>query len=120
PFVNQHQLLKAYADDHWSEGNRALYATWPRFSTAAIENNLQSNTWFMRNGAFLRLKQVELGYTLPKSILKSLKLGMVRLYVSSGNVFLWSHFDLWDIEMGGNGLGYPIQRTFNFGINVDF
>lgn len=120
PFVNQQQLLKAYADNHWSEQNRNLYATWPRLSTTITDNNIQTSTWLMRNGAFLRLKQVELGYSLPEKILKSIHLSLMRIYVNSGNVFLWSHFDLWDIEMGGNGLGYPIQRTFNFGVNVEF
>lgn len=74
----------------------------------------------MRNGAFLRLKQLELGYTIPGKVLKPVHLSLARVYISSGNVFLWSRFNLWDVEMGGNGLGYPIQRTFNFGVNVEF
>lgn len=52
-------LAKVIADNHWSEGNRDANALWPRLSTYSISNNNQTNTWFMRNGAFLRLKQVE-------------------------------------------------------------
>jgi len=67
------QLLKAYAEDHWSEDNQNMYALWPRLSPTINENNAQTSTWFMRDGSFLRLKQVELGYTLPKSVQDKLR-----------------------------------------------
>ena len=75
----------------------------------------------MRNGAFLRLKSVELGYTLPKdSFVSKVKIASFRIYVSGTNLLNFSAFKLWDIEMGGNGLGYPIQKVFNLGVNVNF
>jgi TonB-linked SusC/RagA family outer membrane protein len=122
PFVGDKQLLKAYADDHWSEDDRDLYALWPRLSTtsAGNSNNSQTSTWFMRNGAFLRLKQVELGYDLPTSIKNTFSMEELRVYVSGRNLALLSVFDLWDVEMAGNGLGYPLQRVFNVGIEVSF
>lgn len=122
PGKPQNQLLKAYADSYWSEDNQDIYALWPRLSTTGIghNNNAQTSTWFMRNGAFLRLKQVELGYTLPGNTLKSLKMENFRVYLSSTNLFTWSKFNLWDVEMGGNGLGYPIQKVFNIGIQATF
>ena len=71
PFLNgQNALLKAYADDHWSEDNRNLYALWPRLSYEAVENNQKPSTRFMRNGSFLRLKSLEFGYTVPTNVLK--------------------------------------------------
>lgn len=120
--VLQNQLLKAYADSHWSEENQDLHALWPRLSTTTIgnENNSQRSTWFMRNGAFLRLKQVEIGYTLPESLTKKLFMQSLRIYVSGTNLFCWSAFDLWDVEMGGNGLGYPVQKVYNAGIQMNF
>jgi hypothetical protein len=45
---------------------------------------------------------------------------MMRFYVSGSNLFLWSKFKMWDPEMAGNGLGYPIQRVVNLGLNVKF
>jgi TonB-linked SusC/RagA family outer membrane protein len=69
PFHNETQLLKAYADNYWSEDNRNIYALWPRLSSTINSNNVQPSTWFMRDGAFLRLKSIELGYTLPKVVL---------------------------------------------------
>ncbi|SDE04815.1 TonB-linked outer membrane protein, SusC/RagA family [Mucilaginibacter pineti] len=118
PFNNQTQLLKAYADSHWSEDSRDVYALWPRLSPDINNNNNQTSTWFMRDGSFLRLKQVELGYKLPQSIQKSLHLSNFRVYVNASNLLNFSKFKLWDVEMGGDGLGYPIQRVFNVGLNM--
>ena len=119
--VTQNQLLKAYADDHWSEENRNVYALWPRLSAPGVsQNNSQTSTWFMRNGAFLRLKQVEIGYTLPKRISDRLRMSAPRIYVNGTNLLTFSKFGLWDVEMAGNGLGYPVQKVFNIGLNVGF
>src|SRR5690625_6047343 len=63
PFQNQTQILKGYAEEHWSEENQNLYALWPRLSSIVNENNTQRSTWFMRDGSFLRLKQLEFGYS---------------------------------------------------------
>ena len=122
PGKPQNQLLQAYADSYWSEDNQNINALWPRLSTTGIghNNNAQTSTWFMRDGAFLRLKQLELGYTIPAQTLKSLSMESFRLYLSSTNLLSWSKFDLWDVEMGGNGLGYPIQKVFNIGIQATF
>lgn len=115
--VYENALLKAYADDHWSEDNQNLYALWPRLSTTSVgnDNNSQKSTWFMRDGSFLRLKSVEIGYSVPKFIGSKL-----RIYLSGTNLLVFSKFKLWDPEMGGNGLGYPIQRVFNIGLNLSF
>jgi TonB-linked SusC/RagA family outer membrane protein len=122
PFINGHELLKAYADDHWSEDNQNLNALWPRLSTTAdgTTNNSQVSTWFMRNGSFLRLKQIEVGYTLPRQIAKRLFMKNFRAYFNGTNLFGWSEFKLWDVEMGGSGLGYPLQKIFNVGIQMSF
>ena len=114
------QLLKAYADDHWSEDNRNLYALWPRLSSVRNSNNSQQSTWFMRNGAFLRIKQVELGYTFPNRIIRRIGMDKLRIYANGTNLYTFTGFKLWDIEMGGDGLKYPNQRVFNFGIEVGF
>lgn len=122
PFVDETALLKVYADSHWSESNRDIYAIWPRLSINRNANNVGVlNTWFMRDGSFLRLKQIELGYAIPgKKWKEKLHIKNLRLYLSGTNLLLWSKFKTWDVEMGGNGLGYPIQRVFNAGINITF
>lgn len=134
PFINYHPssgdtdpgkivnnaLLKEYADSHWSEDNRDLYALWPRLSETVISNNTQTSTWFMRNGAFLRLKSVEFGYTLPTKLISRAKMTNLRLYFSGTNLLTFSKFKMWDPEMGGNGLGYPIQKVYNLGVQLSF
>ena len=120
PFQNQTQLLKAYADSHWSEANQNIYALWPRLTSTLNANNNQASTWFMRDGSFLRLKQVEIGYTIPGNWQKKFHLNQFRVYLSGTNLLLFSKFKLWDVEMAGNGFGYPIQKVINIGMNLTF
>ncbi|WP_256005286.1 TonB-dependent receptor [Pedobacter deserti] len=116
----QNQLLDVYANSYWSEENRNLYAIWPRLSATYNNNSNQTSTWFMRNGAFLRLKSVELGYTFPKRMTQRIQVQNLRLYGSATNLFTLSGFKYWDVEMAGDGLGYPVQRVFNLGLQLDF
>jgi hypothetical protein len=74
----------------------------------------------MRDGSFLRLKSVELGYTIPESTIQRLHVKNLRLYVSGTNLLSFSRFKLWDPEMAGNGLGYPIQKVYNIGLQLSF
>jgi TonB-linked SusC/RagA family outer membrane protein len=119
-YILQNQLLKVIADDHWSEDNGNLYSFWPRLSPNVNENNSQRSTWFMRDGAFLRVKQVEFGYTLPSKLGRRAHIDNLRFYVNGSNLFTFSNFKLWDIEMAGNGLAYPIQKVYNFGVQLGF
>ena len=108
-------LLKAYADDHWTPENQNLYALWPRLSENLVENNNQTSTWFMQDGSFLRLKSLEVGYTIPVK-----KLDRLRVYASATNLLTFSNFKLWDPEMAGNGVNYPIQKVVNLGLQINF
>ncbi|MGM9474846.1 SusC/RagA family TonB-linked outer membrane protein [Pedobacter sp. GSP4] len=121
PFINDSRaLIQAYADSHWSEDNRNLYALWPRLSTTNIANNSQISTWFMRNGALLRLKQVEVGYTLPSKFTQRFHIQKLRVYSNGSNLLTFSKFKMWDPELGGAAFNYPVQRVFNFGLQVNF
>jgi len=119
-YISKNQLLQAYADNHWSENNRDNHALWPRLSDKALSNNTQKSTWFMRDGSFMRLKSLEVGYSLPKDLIKHVGFTSARLYCSGTNLLTFSVFDLWDPEMAGNGLAYPIQKVYNFGVQVSF
>jgi len=120
PFADNNALLKAYADDHWSEDNRDIYALWPRLSPDVNINNAQPSTWWLRNGKFLRLKQLEIGYSLSKRLLDRCRLKTFRFYVNGSNLLSLTTFKLWDIEMAGDGLGYPVQRVINLGVQTTF
>jgi TonB-linked SusC/RagA family outer membrane protein len=120
PFFREQQLLKAYADSYWSETNRDIYALWPRLDENLNANNTQTNTWFMQDGGFLRLKQAEIGYSLPQKVIDRLKMEKVRFYATGSNLFVLSKFKLWDPELAGKGLEYPNQRVINVGVNLSF
>lgn len=112
------QLLQVWADSHWSEDNRDIYAKWPRLSSNIVRNNAQTSTWFMQDGAFMRLKSVELGYSIPEKKANKWGLTDLRLYVSGTNLMTFSKFKLWDPEMAWNGLGYPTQMVLNAGLQI--
>ncbi|MGN7787269.1 SusC/RagA family TonB-linked outer membrane protein [Niabella sp. 22666] len=115
------QVITEFADDHWTEANQNTYATYPRLGVSrnVIENNLQNSTWWLRNGAFLRLKSVELGYTVPAKFTKRAWISNARIYLSGLNLLTWAPFKTWDPEQGGNGFAYPIQKVYNIGINLN-
>ena len=120
PFVNNAQLLQAYANNHWSEENQNLYALYPRLSPIDNANNEVQSTWWMRDGSFLRLKSAEFGYSLPMKWVRKAYMQNARFYVNGLNLLTFSKFKLWDPEMAGQGFGYPIQRVFNVGLNINF
>ncbi len=119
-FIAENALIKEFSESYWSEENQDIYAVWPRLSTAPINNNTQVSSWFMRDGSFLRLKSFEFGYTFPKTFLDKYNLTTLRIYLSGSNIFTYSKFRMWDPEMGGRGLGYPVQKVYNVGININF
>ena len=120
--LSENGLLDAFAQDHWSEDNRNVYALWPRLSTEVVENNNQSSTFWLRDGSFLRLRQAEIGYDFlhDESLRKKLNIDRLRLYVTGTNLITWSKFKLWDPELKENGLNYPLQRVFNVGLQIGF
>ncbi|MDN3666741.1 SusC/RagA family TonB-linked outer membrane protein [Algibacter miyuki] len=115
----ENQILQAFADSHWSEDNQNSYALWPRLSTTAIENNNQRSTWWMRDGAFMRLKSLEIGYNFEPKKGGPFGMAAVRMYISGNNLVHWSQFKLWDPELRGSGLNYPLQRVVNIGLKVN-
>ncbi|WDF67059.1 TonB-dependent receptor [Sphingobacterium oryzagri] len=112
------RLIRAIENDYWSETNQNPYAFWPRLSTFDVPSNQRPSTWWMRNGSFIRLKNIEAGYNFGE--LKRLRVKSARLYFSAQNLFVISSFKLWDPEMRGNGLGYPLQSLYNFGGTISF
>ena len=120
PFINERNALDIIAQNHWSEDNPDPYAFWPRLSTQSVQNNQHQSTWWIRNGAFLRLKNVEIGYSIPGRILQRINADRMRFYLNGVNLMHFSQFKLWDPEMAGNGLGYPTQRVFNAGVQLSF
>jgi len=124
----------ALYDESWKTTNtpeQNAQANYPRPSIGGgigSSNNNQNSTFNQRNGAFIRLKNVEVGFTIPKSILNKTFLDSGRLYVAGSNLYTWSPFKLWDPEKGGyekdknpgDGSGYPPNRIISVGFNCKF
>jgi TonB-linked SusC/RagA family outer membrane protein len=113
-------LLQAIADDYWSESHPNPNAFWPRLSNnPSYTNNFRTSTWWLRDGSFLRIKNIELGFALPQKLLNKWHIPDARIYVNGSNLYTFTKFKTWDTEMGTRGLNYPVQRVFNVGININ-
>ncbi len=120
-------FLKSFYDQRWTEDNRDT--DFPRTFNRNDEYWVSSenlNTFWIRKTDYVRLKNVELGYTLPASLMNKLHLTTVRIYVSGLNLFTISpDYKDYDPEMeskgdGFAGQGYPLQKIINTGISVQF
>lgn len=103
----------------WHEGNKQN-AKYPRVSESSNNNNQKYSNVFLRDGSFLRLKNVELGYTLPKSLTSKSFINSARIYLTGSNLLTFSKFKLWDPERGGGqGAAYPPNRSISIGFQVN-
>ena len=107
--------------DRWTADNQDPYAFWPRLTYGPNLNNYRASTWWKKDMRFLRCKTIEVGYTLNTQWLKNLYVKNLRVYVSGNNLFCLSGFKLWDPELGtGDGLKYPMNRSVQFGLDINF
>lgn len=105
----------SYAFDRWTPTNQE--SKYPRLSTVANANNNQANTVWLRSSDYLKLRNIELGYTLPENILKNWKITNIRVYARGMNLFTFSReIDFIDPE---NMSGYPSMKSVNLGVNVN-
>jgi hypothetical protein len=96
----------------------------PIISTSDNNGNFNASDFYIENGSYLRIRNVTLGYSLPKSLTEKLKTGGVRIYATANNLFTITKYSGFDPEIGmdNNGLDvgrYPQARSFILGINVN-
>lgn len=107
---------------YWSEKNtpeQNAAAIYPRLTYANVNASYAMSDYWLFNGKYFRLKNITLGYSLPKAWIEKATLNQVRLYVSANDLFCVSNFpDGWDPEMGTSS--YPITTSLLFGISVNF
>jgi len=122
-----------YTDHFSANGNSPYYLTerawtlentnaeYPRLSTVANGNNAWQSSWWVVNGEYLRLKNVNLSFTLPADLLSRTPFSGLRLYVAGTNLLTFSHFKYVDPESPSVSNGYyPQQKTYSLGLNVTF
>lgn len=123
PGTGQGTMGNIYANynDRWTEENPSQDVFWPRLSYGPNSHNQQYSSFFKKDMSFLRLKTIELGYTLPQKWTRTFGCNNARLYVSGNDLFKVSKFKLWDPELStATGMKYPFTRSFMFGVELKF
>ena len=124
-------IFKGTLDNRWVDSETAAKlgiqanedpnATYPRLSYGGNSNNDRNSTFWLRDGRYLRLKNIDIGYTLPKRIVNAIHFQSIRVYVAGTNLFfLHKKFDTWDPEsLQPRGEDYPITKAITAGLQVN-
>lgn len=108
-------------NDRWTPENPSQDVFWPRLHYGSTSHSSVSSTWWLKNMSFLRLKNIELGYSLPKAWTDKMHLKGLRVFVSGNDLVTFSGFKLWDPELDTRtGLKYPTMKSVQFGIDLNF
>ena len=108
-------------DNRWTPENPRQDVFWPRMGDKAVANNEQASTWWLRDMSFLRLKNLELGYTLPQRWTTKIGIRSCRLFARGTNLLTFSDFKLWDPELETtDGLRYPQMKSVSVGFSINF
>lgn len=122
----QNALADAYEKAWMKEGDNAMY---PRITNSDSNNNMRASSFYVENGSFMRLQNLQVGYTLPGSLIAKTKLfNSCRFYVSGQNLFTLTGYSGLDpeigtgspLDMGVDNTRYPTSRTVIFGVNLQF
>ncbi|WP_106829405.1 TonB-dependent receptor [Parabacteroides pacaensis] len=115
------QIYEDVAENRWNEFTRNPDSKYPRMSMVSNANNSQSSTFWLRDMSFIRLKNAEIGYSLPRELVRKAGLSTLRFYVQGVNLFTLSEFKLWDPELNtDHGNIYPQMRNVIIGMNLNF
>ena len=122
PFLKgqgSYNILEEYYDNRWT-GDNQKKAKYPVTEGDINTNNFRESTVYLKNANYLRLKNAEIGYTLPVSFSDRIAIKQLRIFVNSQNVYTWDKLGFIDPETNDGIGGYPLQRTINFGLQADF
>jgi hypothetical protein len=112
-------FLEYIYDNRWSVDNPS--SEHPRISDRGNQYYSGGNTYWMRNTDYIRLKNIELGYTLPEVIGRRAGIGSLRVYVNALNLATWDKLGVYDPEnVNSNGQYYPQSKIINTGVTVKF
>lgn len=122
-FWSEGNVQRWQADGRFDPQNPTRYPAYPRIENLGNVTgpNTQTSDFWILDASYIRLKNVQLGYTLPKSILSKAGISNLRFYVSSENPCSWNKYRKgWDPEINSGGSFYPILATYTFGVNLKF
>jgi len=116
--LGSYNVMREYYDNRWTPENPQ--GTYPLLINGTSPNNYVQSSFWMRNGSYIRLKNAEIGYNLLPNLMKKWKIGSTRLFINGMNLALWDHLKVVDPE-SNNGTGlYPLQRSYNLGLQINF
>jgi hypothetical protein len=105
----------------WTKENPSQNVDYPRLTiTNSGDNNYVNSSWWLKDGSFMRLKQVSLGYSFITPDMKRKGISNLEVYAAGTNLLTFSKFKLWDPELGGNGAKYPYAKTMTVGLRAQF
>lgn len=116
PLYNDSARISAYPDEFWTEETKNT-ATYPRLTTIENKNNYRASSLWYVNGNFLRMRMLDIGYSLPKHAIRRAGLSSARIFVRAMNLFTLDHLDYADPEVQS---GYPVMKSYNAGISLQF
>ncbi|MFA9389644.1 MAG: SusC/RagA family TonB-linked outer membrane protein [Prolixibacteraceae bacterium] len=120
-FHNGGKAMKWQMDRFHIENNPDPNAAYPRMTPGPMENNKLRSSFWIKDASYLRLKNVQIGYSLKKDWASKLNIERARIYVSGQNLFTWSEIDSFDPESGNaRGWFYPQVKTYTVGLNLTF
>lgn len=108
-------------DSRWTEDNPRQDVKYPRLMPANSNMNYEPSTWWLRKSHYLRLKNLQIAYSIPKKLTRKVHLDGANIFFQGVNLLTFSPFKLWDVELGdGRGATYPNISTYSLGINFSF
>jgi hypothetical protein len=108
----------SYSGDPATENPNARF---PRLTYGNNTNNNRASTFWMADASYLRLKTIELGYTLPKRITEKMSMSNLRLSLIGDNLYVWDKVKFWDPEQAStNGAVYPLTRSYTLVLQMSF
>ena len=116
-FMNGGKVTEEWLD-RWTPEN--VNASYPRLTLSGSSRNYMTSSFWVQNASYLKMRNLQIGYTIPKNILSHLGVSNLRLYCSIDNLFTISKFKGLDPEMVTTQTMYPLTRNYSFGINLSF
>ncbi|NML37326.1 TonB-dependent receptor [Chitinophaga sp. G-6-1-13] len=107
--------------DRWTEENPRQDAFYPRLMAGSLNDNYAASSWWVKRSDYLRLKTLQLSYSLPQRLMKRIGLKSSNIFLQGVNLLTFSPFKLWDVEVGnGRGAAYSSTKSYTVGVAVNF
>lgn len=122
PFMLEYpnyNVMREYYENRFIPGQDNRNSKYPAVINGNNPNNYQTNTLYMRNAEYIKLKNAEIGYNFSKNLVRPLQLEGLRIFVNGNNLLCFDHLKVVDPESNFGTGRYPTQRTINFGIQVN-